>query len=52
MGSYDEKKFMPFLDYAKTMFNFKIQFIQEVKLIYPIILLGNRTEFTRWYILL
>lgn len=29
MGSYDEKKFVPFLDYAKTMFSFKIHYIKE-----------------------
>ncbi|TNV79051.1 hypothetical protein FGO68_gene15664 [Halteria grandinella] len=29
MGSYDEKKFRPFLDYARTMFNFKIHYLQE-----------------------
>lgn len=29
MGSYDEKKFIPFLDYVRTLFHFKIQYIQE-----------------------
>ena len=29
MGSYDEKKFIPFLDYARTLFNFKMHYIQE-----------------------
>lgn len=29
MGSYDEKKFRPFLDHVRTVFNFKIHFIQE-----------------------
>ena len=30
MGSYDEKKFIPFLDYVRTLFNFRITYIQEV----------------------
>ena len=29
MGCYDEKKFIPFLDYVRAMFNFKIHYIQE-----------------------
>lgn len=29
MGSYDEKKFIPFLDYVKTVFAFKIQYLKE-----------------------
>jgi mannose-1-phosphate guanylyltransferase len=29
MGSYDEKKFRPFLDYTRTLFNFKIHYLQE-----------------------
>jgi mannose-1-phosphate guanylyltransferase len=29
MGSYDEKKFRPFLDYVRTVFNFKIHYLQE-----------------------
>jgi NDP-sugar pyrophosphorylase family protein len=28
-GSYDEKKFRPFLDHVRTVFNFKIHFIEE-----------------------
>ena len=29
LGSYDEKKFIPFLDDVRTRFNFKIHYIQE-----------------------
>ena len=29
MGFYDEKKFLPFIDYAKTLFNYKIAYVQE-----------------------
>ena len=29
MGYYDTKKFIPFLDYVRTLFNFKIHYIQE-----------------------
>lgn len=29
MGSYDEKKFIPFLDYVRTIFTFKIHYIKE-----------------------
>jgi len=29
MGSYDEMKFIPFLDYVKTLFNFKIHYLKE-----------------------
>ncbi|CDW89701.1 mannose-1-phosphate guanylyltransferase [Stylonychia lemnae] len=29
MGSYDDKKFVPFMDYVKTQFNFDIHYIQE-----------------------
>jgi hypothetical protein len=29
MGFYEEKKFTPFLDYAKSVFAFKIYYIQE-----------------------
>jgi mannose-1-phosphate guanylyltransferase len=29
IGSYNEKKFLPFLDFARTMFNFKIHYIEE-----------------------
>ena len=28
-GSYDEKKFRPFMDQVRTQFNFKITFIEE-----------------------
>lgn len=28
-GSFDEKKFRPFLDYVRTIFNFKIHYLQE-----------------------
>ena len=28
-GNYDEKKFRPFLDHVRTVFNFRIHFIQE-----------------------
>lgn len=27
MGYYDNKKFIPFLDYVRTLFNFKIHYI-------------------------
>ncbi len=27
IGSYDEKKFRPFLDHVRTVFNFKIHFL-------------------------
>ena len=27
MGSYDEKKFIPFMDSMRTLFNFKIHYI-------------------------
>lgn len=30
MGCYDEKKFIPFLDYVRSLFNFKIHYIQEL----------------------
>ena len=29
LGSYDEKTFRPFLDYVRTLFNFKIHYIEE-----------------------
>ncbi len=29
MGAHDEKKFLPFLDYVRTLYNFRIHFIQE-----------------------
>lgn len=29
MGQYDERKFRPFLDYVRTLFNFKVHYIQE-----------------------
>ena len=28
-GLHDEKKYRPFLDYVRTLFNFKIHFVQE-----------------------
>ena len=29
MGNYDEKKFIPFLDHTRMLFNFNIHYIQE-----------------------
>ena len=29
MGYYDNKRLIPFLDYVRTLFNFKIHYIQE-----------------------
>jgi hypothetical protein len=29
MGCYELKKFVPFLDHVRTVFNFKIHYIQE-----------------------
>lgn len=29
MGYYDEKKFFPFIDYVKTLFNYKVSYVQE-----------------------
>lgn len=29
MGSYDDKKFVPFMDFVRTQFNFNIHYIKE-----------------------
>lgn len=29
IGSYDDKKFIPFLDFVRTLFSFKIHYIRE-----------------------
>lgn len=29
LGNYDYKKFIPFLDYVRTLFNFKVHYIEE-----------------------